>query len=84
MDRQYAHELLDRLGPTQFSAVAQLLEALAGGPPQRLSEALAQAPREEDEITPETATALAAARTSLARGEGIAHEEVLREFGLLA
>jgi hypothetical protein len=37
---------------------------------------------EEEEIAPETAAALDRARTSLARGEGIPHEEILREFGL--
>ena len=81
MDRQQAHQLLDQLGPAQFIAVAQLLEVLAGGP-QSLSQALAQAPLEDEEITQETATALAAARASLARGEGIPHDEILREFGL--
>jgi hypothetical protein len=33
------------------------------------------------EITPETAQALDRARASLARGEGIPHEEILRECG---
>ncbi|MGA2120249.1 MAG: hypothetical protein ABSH56_36690 [Bryobacteraceae bacterium] len=37
---------------------------------------------EEEEITPDTAAALDEARASLARGEGIPHEEILREFGL--
>jgi hypothetical protein len=37
---------------------------------------------EEEEITPETAEALDGARASLARGEGIPHAEILREFGL--
>ena len=37
---------------------------------------------EEEEITPETAAAMDRARASLARGEGIPHEEILREFGL--
>jgi hypothetical protein len=37
---------------------------------------------EEEEITPETAAALDRARASLAHGEGIPHEEILREFGL--
>ena len=41
------------------------------------------APVEEDEITPETAAALERARASLARGEGIPHEEILREFGFI-
>ena len=44
--------------------------------------ALANAPVEEEEITPETAAALDRAREPLAREEGIPHEEILREFGL--
>jgi hypothetical protein len=37
---------------------------------------------EEEEITSETAAALDRARASLARGEGIPHEDIRREFGL--
>jgi hypothetical protein len=81
MDRHQAHQLLDRLGPAQFTAVAQLLEVLATGP-EPLLQSLSQAPVEDEEITPETAAALDRARVSLARGEGISHEEILREFGL--
>jgi hypothetical protein len=47
-----------------------------------LTRSLAVAPVEEEEITPETAAALDRARASLVRGEGIPHEEILREFGL--
>jgi hypothetical protein len=47
-----------------------------------LSRSLALAPVEEEEITADTAAALDRARASLARGEGISHEEMLREFGL--
>jgi hypothetical protein len=79
MDRQQAHQLLDRLGPAQFTAVAQLLQVLAGEP---ILQALAQTPIEEEEITADTAAALDRSRASLARGEGIPHEEILREFGL--
>ena len=78
MDRQQAHELLDRLGPSQFDAVVKLLEVMV----EPLSRSLALAPVEEEEITPETAAALDCARASLARGEGIPHDEILREFGL--
>jgi hypothetical protein len=45
-----------------------------------LSRSLALAVVEYEEITPETAAALA--RASLRRGEGIPHEEILREFVL--
>ena len=60
--------------PPSFS----LLQVMTGP----LSRALASAPVEEEEITSETAAALDRARASLARGEGIPHEDILREFGL--
>ena len=75
-EKKQAHELIERLPPTQLSAVVGLLEAMLD------PVALANAPAEEEEITPETASALNRARESLARGEGIPHEEILREFGL--
>ena len=75
-EKKQAHELIERLPPTQLSAVVGLLEAMLD------PAALANAPAEEEEITPETAAALNRARESLARGERIPHEEILREFGL--
>jgi len=71
--KKHAYELIDRLPPAQLSAVVSLLEAILDP---------ANLPVEEEEITPETAAALDRARASLARGEGIPHEEILREFGL--
>ena len=83
MDRQQAHQLLDRLGAEQFIAVAKLLELLTTSEPEPLRQSLARVPVENDEeLTIETAAALDRARASIARGEGIAHEEILREFEL--
>ena len=62
----------------QFAAVVDLLQVMTGS----LSHSLASAPVEEEEVTPETAAALDRARVSLARGEGIPHEDMLREFSL--
>jgi hypothetical protein len=45
-----------------------------------LSLSLAMSPVEEEDTTPETAAALDRSRASLARGEGISHQEILREF----
>jgi len=42
----------------------------------------ANAPVEDEEITPEMAAVLDRARASIERGEGIPHEDILREFGL--
>jgi hypothetical protein len=76
--REQAHALIDLLTAEKLTAVRNLLEVMV----EPLSRSLAAAPVEEEEITPETAAALDHARISLARGEGIQHEEILREFGL--
>jgi len=77
-ERQQAHALLDMLPEEKLTDVRSLLEVML----EPLSRSLASAPVEEEEITPETAAALDRARASLARGEGIPHEDILREFGL--
>jgi len=77
-ERQKAHALLDMLPAEKLNAVRGLLEAMV----EPLARSLALAPLDEQEITSEMAAALARARASLARGEGIPHEEILREFGL--
>jgi hypothetical protein len=77
-DRQQAHALLDMLPAEKLNVVLNLLEVMV----EPLSRSLALAPVEEEEITPETAAALDRARASLARGEGISHDEIRREFGL--
>lgn len=79
MSRQHAHELLDSLGPTQFAAVANLLELLAAEP---LGQALERAPVSTSDLTEDTAARIARARASLAAGEGVSHEAILQEFGL--
>jgi len=71
--KEHAHELIERLEPTQLPVVVEMLESiLAEG-------ALAT---DEDEISEATAAAIERARGSLRRGEGVAHEDVLREFGV--
>jgi hypothetical protein len=77
-EREQAHALLDMLPVEKLTAVRSLLEVMV----EPLSRSLVSAPVEEEDITPETAAALDRARASLARGEGIPHEDILREFGL--
>ena len=81
-ERREAHALLDMLPAEKLNAVRGLLEVMVRPEDTVLSRSLALAPVEEEEITAETAAALDRARASLARGEGIPHEEILREFGL--
>jgi hypothetical protein len=76
--REQAHLLIDVLPEEKLFAVRGLLEVLV----EPLSRSLAMAPFEDEDLTPETSAALDRARASLARGEGVSHEDVLREFGL--
>jgi len=80
-ERQQAHALLDLLHPDQLNAVRSLLEVMVD-PRQRLTHSPALAPMEAEELKPEMVMAIEQAQTSLARGEAISHEELLREFGL--
>jgi hypothetical protein len=77
-ERREAHALLDMLPAEKLNAVRSLLEVMV----EPLARSLALAAVDEEEVTPETAAALDRARASLNRGEGIAHEEILSEFGL--
>ena len=77
-ERLRAHTLLDLLSAEQLNAVRGLLEVMV----EPLAASLSLAPVEEDPITPDAAEGLDRARASLAHGQGIPHEEILREFGL--
>ena len=77
-ERRQAHALLDALPAEKLNAVRSLLEVMV----EPLARSLALAEVEEEDLTPDTAAALDRARASLARGGGIPHDEVLREFGM--
>ena len=77
-EKQQAHQLLDQLDASQLAAVVHLLQVMTSP----LAHSLASAPVEEEEVTSDTVAALERSRASLARGEGIPHEDILREFGL--
>jgi hypothetical protein len=77
-DRRQAHALLDALPAEKLKAVHGLLEVMV----EPLARSLALAEVEEEGLTPDTAAAVDRARASIARGEGIPHDEILREFGL--
>jgi hypothetical protein len=77
-ERQQAHFLLDVLPDEKIGAVRGLLEVML----DPVARALANAPYDDEPVSEEEAREIAASRASLARGEGIPHEEVLAEFGL--
>jgi hypothetical protein len=78
--KQQAHELIDSMAPGQVVAVVGLLKVMA----DPLTRTLANAPYDDEPVSAEEAREIAAARASLARGEGVSNDEVLAEFGLTA
>ena len=63
----------------KLNAVFTLLDVTV----EPLARSLDRATVEKEDLSPETATALERARASLANGESIPHEEILRELGLI-
>jgi hypothetical protein len=76
--RQLAHAFLDRLPADQLSAVQGLLESLLSP----LDRKLAQAPIDDEPLTPEEAAAMQASVASLDRNGGVSMEVILADFGL--
>ena len=78
--KQQAYELIDNMAPGQVAAVLSLLKVMA----DPLTRTLANAPFDDEPVCAEEVREIAAARASLARGEGVSNDEVLAEFGLNA
>jgi len=78
--RQQAHELIDRMAPSQINAVVGLLETML----DPVSRAIANAPIDDEPESDEERKAVAASKAWIAENQGIPHEEILAEFGLSA
>lgn len=76
--RQNVHELVDRLDAGQLAAVQGLLEIMT----DPVARSLTSAPVDDEPVSAEEAVALEEAHAAIQSGEGIPHEEILREFGL--
>jgi len=76
--KELAHDLIDRLPPTQLSALVGLLEAML----DPVSLAIANAPFDNEPLTTEEQSALGEAREWSKNNEGIPHEQVLAELGI--
>jgi len=77
-DKQHAHELIERLAPSQVSAVVGMLEAML----DPVSRAIANAPVDDEPLTAEDEKALDEAQEWSKRNPAIPHEQVLAELGL--
>ncbi len=79
-EKHQAHELIERLAPSQVSAVVGLLEAML----DPVSRAIANASVDDEPETEQERQVVAASKDWFERrgGQGIPHEEVLADFGL--
>ena len=76
--RQQAHELIDRLAPSQVSAMVSLIATML----DPVARAIANAPVDEETLTPECAKSLDEASEWFTHNKGIPHEQVLSELGI--
>jgi hypothetical protein len=77
MDKQHAHQLLDRLDPGQFDAVVRLLEVMTD--PENAS--IRDAPVDDEPVTEEEERAVAASKQWFKNNPGIPFEDVVAELG---
>jgi len=77
-EKQQVHQLIDRLAPSQVTAVRGLLEAMI----DPVARAIASAPVDDEPLTAEEEKALEEAREWMKHNAGIPHEQVLAEMGL--
>jgi hypothetical protein len=77
-DKQLAHELIERLDPSQVSEAIGMLESLI----DPVAHAIANAPLDDERLSTAGENALDEAREWSKHNKGIPHEEVLAEFGL--
>jgi hypothetical protein len=77
-DKQHAHELIERLAPSQVPAAIGMLEGLL----DPVARAIANAPVDDEPLSAAGEKALDEAREWSKRNKAIPHEEVLAEFGL--
>ena len=77
--KEQAHELIDRMAPSQVSAVVGLLETML----DPVSRAIANAPIDDEPESEGERQAVAASKDWMAQhpDEGIPYENILAEFG---
>lgn len=78
MDRQHAHQLLDRLDPGQFAAIGQLLAVMA----DPVTRVLLNAPPDDEPVTEKSRSRFQEGQVWFAQNEGTPMEDVLNELGL--
>jgi len=77
-EKRQVHELIDPLAPRQLTAVHGLLDAML----DPVARAIANAPVDNEPVSPEEEKALAEAREWIKNNVAIPHDQVLAELGI--
>ena len=77
--KQALHQLIDQLPTEQVTAAMRYMQYLCADP---VLLSLLNAPLDDEQYTEGQRAGDAEAESSIARGNGISHDEVLHEFGL--
>ena len=77
-DKQHAHELIERLAPSQVPAAVGMLEGLL----DPVARAIANAPIDDEPLTSDDEKALAQASDWSKHNKSTPHEEFLAELGI--
>jgi len=77
-EKQRAHELIEKLAPKQALAVVGLLEKML----DPVSRAIANAPVDDEPLSPNQEKSLNEAKEWLKHNKPIAHEQVLADLGI--
>src|SRR3569833_3313387 len=77
-EKQLAHELIERLAPSQLTALVRFLEAMR----DPVARSITNAPADDDQLPERALLDLVAVRSLLDRGVGILYDEVLADFVL--
>ena len=76
--KEQAHELIEQLAPSQLLAIVGLLRVML----DPVSQAIANAPMDDEPVTAEEEKALDESREWFKHNKGIPHEQVLAELGI--
>jgi hypothetical protein len=77
-DKQHAHELIERLDPSQVQAAVGMLESLL----DPVAHAIANAPVDDEPLSAAGENALNEAREWSKHNQGIPNEQVMAELGI--
>lgn len=79
IEKQQAHDLIERIPPEHLPAVISLLQFMLLDP---VSRAAAAAPPDDEPVTEEDHRRIREGQAFFARSKGVPMEDVLAEFGL--